>query len=53
MEADKKSLCKWKNSNIKDDSKEFRKLVKNAKFFCRKCGRSARRKSNLCKPEAI
>jgi len=32
------------------DPDEIRTLIRDAKYFCRKCGRSAREASNLCKP---
>ena len=50
MASDKKTLCKWKSDDIEKDQKKFRKLIEDAKYFCRKCGRSAASKSNLCKP---
>jgi len=53
MASDKKSLCKWKNDDIASDAKKFKKLVKDAKYFCGKCGRSAKSKSNLCKPREL
>jgi len=53
MASDSKSLCKWKSGDIKDGTGKFKKLVKDARYFCRKCGRSARQKRNLCKPEAL
>jgi len=53
MASDKKSLCKWKSGDIDSDQKKFKKLVKDAKYFCSKCGRAARSKSNLCKPAEL
>lgn len=29
---------------------EYKQLVKNAKFLCKKCGRVAAREENLCEP---
>ncbi len=53
MASDKKTLCKWKSDDIEKDQKKFRKLIEDAKYFCRKCGRSAASKSNLCKPTGL
>jgi hypothetical protein len=32
------------------DHERLRELIRDAKYFCRKCGRSARDASNLCRP---
>jgi hypothetical protein len=32
---------------------DYKELVKNAKFVCKKCGRSAASEANLCEPEKI
>jgi hypothetical protein len=53
MASDKKSLCKWKSDDIDKDRKRFKKLVRNAQYFCRKCGRAAGAKDNLCKPDDL
>ena len=29
---------------------EYKKLIKNPKFLCKKCGRVAAREENLCEP---
>ena len=42
-----KHLCKVTK---KYDPDQIRKIVKDAQFFCRKCGRSAHDAGNLCKP---
>jgi len=36
-----------------DDFEQVRKLVKDAAFICKKCGRAARDKDNLCDPSRI
>jgi len=43
-------LCKLVK---RDDLEQVRKLVKDAVFFCKKCGRAAREKDNLCDPSRI
>lgn len=45
-----KHLCKLVKH---DDLEKVRKLVKGAEFFCKKCGRAAREKGNLCSPSRI
>lgn len=32
---------------------EYKKLVRNGKFFCKNCGRVAAEANNLCKPETL
>lgn len=32
------------------DEREYRDLVENARYKCRRCGRAAKRKFNLCVP---
>jgi len=39
----------YMESNLKD----YKELVKDAKFVCKKCGRSADSDENLCKPSKI
>jgi len=36
-----------------EDAELIRQLVKDARFFCRKCGRAAHAEKNLCKPVKI
>lgn len=43
-------LCKIA---ARKDLEQVRALIRDAKYFCRKCGRSARDASNLCKPTDI
>ena len=35
------------------DVDEYKKLIKNAKFLCRNCGRVAARAENLCEPTKL
>ncbi len=47
-----KHLCLLKNIGfVKRNLEEYKTLVKDPEYVCRKCGRSAARKKNLCKPE--
>ena len=43
-------LCKLVK---RDEFEQVRKLVRDAEFFCEKCGRAARERDNLCKPSRI
>ena len=46
-----KHLCYLNNLGFqKNNAKEYKELIKNAKFFCEICGRSAASEKNLCKP---
>jgi len=35
------------------DPEKLRPLVKDAKYFCKKCGRTAHKNENLCKPATL
>ena len=49
-----KSLCKLrKDLNTKSGTKEYISLVSKGKYLCKKCGRVANRKKNLCRGVAI
>jgi len=49
-----KGLCKLvKEGALEKDLKGFKKLVMNPTHICTKCGRVARDKAPLCKPEKL
>lgn len=49
-----KSLCKLVKKDFLDDElKSYKALVRNPRFICRKCGRAAASKKNLCKTEEL
>lgn len=49
-----KKICKiCKKELTKKDLEEFLETIKDAEFFCKKCGRVAKEKSKLCKSEKI
>lgn len=49
-----KKLCKLVSDDILDkDFKSYTKLVNEARFVCKKCGRVAKDEDSLCKPKAI
>jgi len=43
-------LCKIAKQ---EDPDRIRQLVRDARFFCRKCGRAAHDEVNLCRPVKI
>ncbi len=50
----KKKLCaNVKNGALKDNLKEYKKLVADARHVCKKCGRAAAKPKTLCKPSKI
>ena len=49
-----KHLCYLNNLGYQiSNPKEYKALVKNAKFVCKICGRVAASDKNLCKPVAL
>ncbi len=49
-----KKLCKLVSDDVLEkDPKAYIKLVNEARFVCKKCGRVAKDEDNLCKPKAI
>ena len=49
-----KHLCLLKNIGfVKRNLEEYKALVRDPEYVCRKCGRAAARKKNLCKPESF
>ncbi len=42
-------LCDMVEKGV-GDMNTFRKLTKNPKFICKKCGRAAAKEENLCEP---
>lgn len=49
-----KHLCYLNNLAFQvSNPEEYKMLVKDAKFFCKNCGRAAADAKNLCKPQEI
>jgi len=49
-----KHLCHLQyNGFMNQHFEEFKQLVKNPQFICRKCGRAALHADNLCQPEKL
>jgi hypothetical protein len=47
-------LCYLVNMGyIESNLNDYKELVKDAKFVCKKCGRSADSNENLCQPHKI
>ncbi len=53
MAKPRKTRCKWKKDDIKDDLEALKEVVKDAKYICKKCGRVAKAKGYLCKPQPL
>ena len=52
--AQEDSLCDLVNSGFADERfKEYRKLVRYSKWVCKDCGRTARKRVNLCNPKRL
>jgi hypothetical protein len=52
--AIKKSLCELVEEGLlRNQPQDYKKLVKKPKYICRRCGRVAHKKRNLCRPEKI
>ena len=49
-----KHLCLLKNIGfVKKNLEEYKALVRDPDYVCRKCGRAATQKKNLCKAEKL
>lgn len=49
-----KKLCKLvKDGALKEDMKGYSKLVKDARYVCKNCGRVAAKESHLCKSKKL
>jgi len=47
-------LCLLQNTGyIKENFADYKDLVRNSKFVCKNCGRTAASDKNLCAPEAL
>lgn len=47
------TLCKMKKNYVKDHLKEYKKLVRDCRFVCEKCGRAAHDADRLCRPVSL
>ncbi len=48
-----RTLCDWKKHEIHDDIEDLAKIVRDPRYVCRKCARSAHSDKHLCKPMAL
>ncbi len=49
-----KKLCTLaKNGSLKEDTKAYKELLREAKYMCKKCGRAAAKPKYLCKSTKI
>jgi hypothetical protein len=48
-----KTLCSIKKDVLKDNISKYKKLVRDAQFVCKKCGRAAHDEKRLCKPVSL
>ena len=49
-----KTLCSLvKDGFHKDDFKQYKDLLRQAKFVCKRCGRAAAKSKSLCKPAKL
>jgi len=53
MGSKEKTLCELKKDYLKENLKEYKKLVRDARFVCKKCGRAAKDEESLCKPVSL
>ncbi len=51
--SEQKTLCEWEKKEIEKKSTELEKLIANAKYYCKKCARSANNKNVLCKSKKM
>lgn len=49
-----KHLCLLQNTGyLKENFADYKSLVKDSKYVCKSCGRTAASDANLCAPEAL
>jgi hypothetical protein len=48
-----KTLCDWSKSDIEKKLQELREIVRNPRFYCRRCARVAHPAKVLCKPAKL
>jgi len=53
MAEEQKHLCKWKKAEFDDRFEALKSIVAQPRYACRRCGRVARSKKWLCKPDRL
>jgi hypothetical protein len=48
-----KTLCDWKKKDLEHKAGHLAELVRDPRFYCRKCARSANTAKVLCKPRKL
>lgn len=48
-----KSLCDWTKKDIEHHADELERLLREPRFYCRKCARCACVSKVLCKPQRM
>jgi hypothetical protein len=48
-----KTLCDWKKKDLEQNPARLAALVRDPRFFCRKCARVANTSKVLCKPRKL
>jgi hypothetical protein len=48
-----KTLCDWSKKDLEKHADELAKIVRDPRFYCRKCARSAHSSKVLCKPRKL
>lgn len=48
-----KTLCDWSKKDLEKKADELAALVRDPRFYCRKCARSAHTSKVLCKPRKL
>ncbi len=52
--SDTKTLCELEKEGLMQaDLEAYKELVRKGKYVCRRCGRVARKKKSLCRPEKL
>lgn len=48
-----KTLCEWKKRDLEKHPEKLLELVRDPRFYCRKCARVANTSKVLCKPRKL
>lgn len=48
-----KTLCDWSKSDLKKHPDKLFELVRDPRFFCKRCARVANTSKVLCKPKKL
>ncbi len=48
-----RTLCDWKKRDLEKHPERLLELVRDPRYYCRKCARVANRSKVLCKPRKL